>query len=851
MLWGWSGQRLKLSGSLARPVRTTLPGLHPTSVLRPFGQLTVRLRYEAPTGHRLPAPVPRQPPSRKQMSARDSNRSLPASRDFVRQIIDQDLADGKYGERVVTRFPPEPNGYLHIGHAKSILLNFGISEEYGGQCHLRFDDTNPTTEEPEYVRAIQEDVRWLGFDWGEHLYHAADYFGQMYDYAEALIEKGKAYVDSRPEGAVRESRGTVTRPGTPSPDRDRSVEENLELFRRMRAGDFADGEHVVRAKIDLGSPNMLMRDPILYRIRHARHHRTGDEWCIYPLYDFAHCLGDAIEGVTHSLCTPEFANNRELYDWILDEVGIEEPRPHQYEFGKGLVDYTITSKRKLLQLVGEGHVDGWDDPRMPTLAAFRRRGVPPEAVLAFWKMVGVARANARIDIGRLEYAIRDELNQTAPRVFAVLDPLRVVLTDWPIGRVEELNAPYFPHDVPVEGSRRLDFSGELYIEREDFSEAPPAGFRRLVPGGEVRLRYGCIIRCEQVIRDSEGRVVELRCSHDPESWHGTAGKGRKVRGTIHWVSALHAVPCEIRLYDRLFSVSDPEAAAEAQREAGDFTDFLNPESLQVREGALVEPSVLEDPRETRYQFERVGYFWRDPIDDLPDRPVFNRIVALRDSWARMTSRSEASEAEEEASARPTPAVPGRRPTLTPEVRSRAEEIRARFGLSEVDAEILGKDPVRVDFLEAAVRAYPAPDEVSDAAVPLAHWIINDLPRVQGSRALDELPFGPEQLASLVELVAEGVISSRAGGEVLEVLAQEGGEPREIVDRLDLSQMSDAEVLGPLIAEVLEAHPEKVREFRGGKHGLLGFFMGQVMGRTGGKADPEVTGELLRQRLAED
>ena len=785
------------------------------------------------------------------MSARDSNRSLPAGRDFLRQIIDQDLADGKYGERVVTRFPPEPNGYLHIGHAKSILLNFGISEEYGGQCHLRFDDTNPTTEEPEYVQAIQEDVRWLGFDWGEHLYHAADYFGQMYDHAEALIRKGKAYVDSRTEEAVRESRGTVTRPGTPSPDRDRSVEENLELFRRMRAGDFGDGEHVLRAKIDLASPNMLMRDPILYRIRHARHHRTGDEWCIYPLYDYAHCLGDAIEGVTHSLCTPEFANNRELYDWILDEVGIEEPRPHQYEFGKGLLDYTITGKRKLLQLVGEGHVEGWDDPRMPTLAAFRRRGVPPEAVLGFWKMVGVARANARIDIGRLEYAIRDELNQTAPRVFAVLDPLKVILTDWPTGRVEELNAPYFPHDVPLEGSRRLDLPGELYIEREDFSEAPPAGFRRLVPGGEVRLRYGCIIRCEQVITDSDGRVVELRCSHDSESWHGTAGKGRKVRGTIHWVSALHAVPCEIRLYDRLFSVSDPEAAAAARGETGDFTDFLNPESLRIRERALVEPSVLEDPRETRYQFERVGYFWRDPIDDLPDRPVFNRIVTLRDSWARMTSKSEASEADEDGSARPTPVVPGRRPTLAPEVRARAEEIRTRFGLSEVDAEILGKDPVRIDFLEAAVRAYPAHDEVSDAAVRLANWIINDLPRVQGGRALDELPFGPEQLASLVELVAEGVISSRAGGDVLEVLAQKGGEPREIVDRLDLGQMSEAEVLGPLIAEVLEAHSEKVREFRDGKQGLLGFFIGQVMGRTGGKADPEVTGELLRQRLTED
>ncbi len=784
------------------------------------------------------------------MSARDSSRSLPTSRDFLRQIIDQDLADGKYGGKVVTRFPPEPNGYLHVGHAKSILLNFGISKEYGGQCHLRFDDTNPTTEESEYVRAIQEDVRWLGFDWGEHLYHAADYFGQMYDYAEALIRKDKAYVDSQTEEAIRKSRGTVTEQGMPSPDRDRSVEENLDLFRRMRAGDFTDGEHVLRAKINLASPNMLMRDPILYRIRHARHHRTGDKWCIYPLYDYAHCLEDAIERVTHSLCTLEFVNNRELYDWILDEVEFEEPRPHQYEFGKGLLDYTVTSKRKLLRLVDEGYVEGWDDPRMPTLAALRRRGVPPEALLGFWDMVGVARTDARIDIERFDYAIRDELNQKAPRVFAVLDPLKVILTDWPTGRVDELDAPYFPHDVPLEGSRGLHFSGELYIEREDFSEAPPAGFRRLVPGGEVRLRYGCIIRCEQVIKDSDGRVVELRCSHDPETWHGTVGRGRKVKGTIHWVSAVHAVPCEIRLYDRLFSVPNPEAAA-ARGETGDFTDFLNPESFQVREGALVEPSVLKDPRGTRYQFERVGYFWRDPIDDLLERPVFNRIVTLRDTWSRMTSKSEASEADEDASELPTPAVAGTRPILGPKVRARAEEIRARFGLSQVDAEILAKDPVRINFLEAAVHAYPTRDEVSDVAVPLANWIINDLPRVQGSRVLDELPFGPEELARLVELVSNGVISSRAGREVLEVLAQDGGEPGDIVDRLDLSQMSDVEVLGPLIAEVLEEHPGKVREFRGGNQALLGFFMGQVMGRTGGKANPGVAGELLSRRLTED
>ena len=795
------------------------------------------------------------------MSDRASTAPLPASRDFIRQIIDRDLAEGKFEGCVVTRFPPEPNGYLHIGHAKSILLNFGIAEDYGGRCHLRFDDTNPTTEEPEYVRAIQDDVRWLGFDWGDHLYHAADYFEQMYESAEGLIKKGRAYVDSQPEEAIRENRGTVTEPGTASPDRDRSVDESLELFRRMRAGDYLDGEHVLRAKIDLGSPNMLMRDPILYRIRHASHHRSGDEWCIYPLYDYAHCLEDAIEGVTHSLCTLEFANNRELYDWILDEVGMEEPRPHQYEFGKGLLDYTVTSKRKLLRLVQDGRVGGWDDPRMPTLAAFRRRGVPAQAIVSFWNMVGIARADARIDTGRLEFAIRDELNRTAPRVFAVLDPLRVVLTDWPDGGVEELDAPYYPRDVPLEGSRKLPMSADLYIDREDFSEDPPPGFRRLVPGGEVRLRYGCIIRCNEVIRDSTGRVVELRCSHDPETWGGAAPDGRKVKGIIHWVSVSHALPCEIRLYDRLFSEADPEAVAAGRGDASSFTDFLNPESLEVKDEAFVEPSVLEDARDTRYQFERLGYFWRDPVDDVPGRPVFNRIVTLRDTWAKVSSKGAVPDSDQggqEPSRRETTGrsvdagrpEPGRRPVLSSEVRERAEEIQTRFGLSQIDAQILARDPLRAQFLEDAVGMYAGVGEPSEAAIRLANWIINDLPRYEGERAINELPFGPAQIADLVALVAEGMISSRAGGEVLEALASEGGEPKEIVDRLDLRQVSDRSELGRAVADVLEAHEDKVHEFKRGKHGLLGFFVGQTMARTGGKADPEIVGEILRQWLSE-
>ena len=810
--------------------------------------------------HSFEGLYPRGPPIGNQMSDRDTIPSL-AGRDFVRQIIDRDFSAGKYGAEVVTRFPPEPNGYLHIGHAKSILLNFGIAEEYGGRCHLRFDDTNPTNEGPEYVRAIQEDVRWLGFDWGEHLYHAADYFEQMYDHAEALVRKGRAYVDSQSEDAIREGRGTVTRAGTAGPDRDRSVEENLDLLRRMRAGAFPDGAQVLRAKIDLASPNMLMRDPILYRIRHASHHRTGESWCIYPMYDYAHCLEDAIEGITHSLCTLEFANNRELYDWILDEVGFEEPRPHQYEFGKGLLNYTVTSKRRLLQLVQDGHIGGWDDPRMPTLAAFRRRGVPAEAILGFWRMVGVARADARIDVGTLEYSIREHLNPKAPRVFAVLDPLKVVLANWPEGRVESIDAPYFPRDVPREGSRTLQFGAELFIDSQDFAESPPEGFRRLVPGGEVRLRYGCIIRCDEVIKDSEGRVVELRCSYDPDSWHGLPGSRRKVKGTIHWVSREHAVPCEVRLYDRLFSVPDPDAAASDAGDEGHFTDFLNPDSLEVKAEGLVEPSVLKDPPDTRYQFERLGYFWRDPLGDGSELLVFNRIVTLRDTWTQRASAHESKSSvpsvgltQPEKRERQVPKagelVARARPPLLPDAQARAEEIEAKYGLSSINSETLGKDPAAARFLEEAVTAYSrtAPDPA--AAVPLANWIINDLPRVQADRTLGDLPFGPVELAGLVRLVVDGEISSRAAGEVLEVLSRDGGDPAEIVERLDLSQVSDQEVLRPLISELLETHRAKVEEFRGGKRGLLGFFVGQLMAKTGGKAAPELAARILEERLTE-
>jgi glutaminyl-tRNA synthetase len=554
--------------------------------------------------------------------------------DFLRAMVARDLETGKYGGRVATRFPPEPNGFLHIGHAKSICLNFGIAEEFGGTCNLRYDDTNPETEDERFAEAIAADIRWLGFEWSEKL-HASDCFEKMYEWAEQLIESGLAYVDSQSLDEIRENRGTVTEPGRDSPFRDRSVQENLDLFRRMRAGEFPDGAHVLRARVDMAQPNMLMRDPLLYRIRHEHHYRTGDDWCIYPMYDYAHCLEDAIEDITHSLCTLEFKNNREVYDWVLDAIGLEHPRPEQTEFARLNLDYTIVSKRKLLELVEGGFVDGWDDPRMPTLAGLRRRGVPPEAIRAFCDMIGVADVDGHVDFGKLEFAIRDTLNWTAPRRLCVLDPLKVVITTYDPDSIDWIDAPEFPHDAETEGSRRMPFTREVWIERSDFMEEPVRKFRRLSPGSEVRLRNGYVIKCDEVIKDLvTGEVTELRCSHDPDTLGANPADGRKIRSTIHWVSATHGVPCEVRLYDRLFAVEDPNVVAEG----GTFTDHLNPDSRIVVGEAWIEPAVADDPAETHFQFERTGYFIADSEDSKPGSLVFNRTVALRDSWAKLARR---------------------------------------------------------------------------------------------------------------------------------------------------------------------------------------------------------------------
>ena len=549
-------------------------------------------------------------------------------RDFIRDLVAADVTSGRFGRPICTRFPPEPNGFPHIGHAKSICLNFGIAKEFGGKVNLRFDDTNPSTEDIRYVEAIKRDIQWLGFQWDNEFY-ASDYFEKLYEFALVLIGKGKAYVDSETEAEIRAHRGTVAVPGTPSPFRDRTVAENLDLLARMKAGEFPDGAHVLRAKIDLAHPNMIMRDPLLIRIRHAHHYRRGDAWCIYPLYDYAHGLSDAIEGITHSLCTLEFKDNRDIYDWLVREVGFDRP-PEQTEFARLVLDYTVVSKRKLLRLVNDGHVTGWDDPRMHTLAGIRRRGVTPEAIRHFCDMVGVARNDARSELAAYEHAVRSDLNTRVPRVLCVVNPLKVVLTNYPEGQVDELDASYYPHDVPLTGSRLVPFSRELYIERDDFMEDPPKKFFRLGPGREVRLRYGYFITCQEVIKDGAGQVVELRCRYDPATRGGNAPDGRKVQGTIHWVSAADALDCELRLYDRLFSLADPEAVPEGQ----DFISALNPNSLTVVTGAKIEPSVAKDPVGTRYQFERTGYFISDVVDSAPGALVFNRTVTLRDSWEK-------------------------------------------------------------------------------------------------------------------------------------------------------------------------------------------------------------------------
>ena len=764
--------------------------------------------------------------------------------DFIRTIVRDDMAGGKHPGGVVTRFPPEPNGFLHIGHAKSICLNFGVAREFGGRCNLRFDDTDPAKEDTLYVEAIKDNIHWLGFDWGEGLYNASDYFEELYRFAVQLIERGGAYVCSLSEAEIRETRGTVTEPGRESPYRARAVAENLYLFARMRQGEFPDGAHVLRARIDMASPNMKMRDPVIYRIRHVTHHHTGDAWPIYPMYDFAHPLSDALEGVTHSLCTLEFENNREFYDWILAQVDVPS-NPRQIEFARLNLDYTVMSKRRLLELVEEKHVAGWDDPRMPTLAGLKRRGYTPEAIRNFCHSVGIAKSDNTVEMGQLEYFIRDDLNRKAPRVLAVEHPLKVVLTNYPEGRVEELEAPYFPHDVPGEGSRTLPFSREFYIERDDFLEEPPRGYHRLAPGREVRLRYAYIIRCDEVVKDPRtGEATELRCSYDPETRSGSDKSGKKVQGTIQWVSAAHALEAELRLYDRLFSAPDPQGDPDR-----DYRELINPKSLETVTG-LVEPSLGTARPGDRFQFERSGYFCVD-ADSAEGALVFNRIVTLRDSWLKIARRG--GSAGEPRRPRRTQATPknavkapaerraGADTELTTAQRSRMEHYRDRLGLAAGDASLLASDDGLAAFFEEAVHCH-------DNSRSLANWVVNELRPALKELPLKTSPLTPTGLAELVALIDGQTISGKVAKQVFAVMLDEGGNPANIVERLGLQQVADTRRLDPVVDAVLAANPENVARYREGKTSLLGFFVGQVIESTGGKANPRLVNELLRSKL---
>ena len=741
------------------------------------------------------------------------------SSNFLREIIKADLAAGTHGGAVVTRFPPEPNGYLHIGHAKAICVDFGLAREFDGQCNLRMDDTNPEKEETEYVSSIQEDVRWLGFDWGDGFFNASDFFDEMYACAEHLVKEGKAYVCFLSGDEVREYRGTVDTPGTPSPTRDASPEDNLAELRKMRDGVYPDGHCTLRAKIDLTSSNMKLRDPPLYRIRRVTHHRTGDAWCIYPFYDYAHPLEDAFEGVTHSFCTLEFQDNRAIYDWVVANCPIPTWAPRQYEMARLALEYTVMSKRKLIQLVTEGHVRGWDDPRMPTLAGFRRRGVPPNAIVDFCERVGVAKANSLVEAALLDACIRDALNHEARRVMSVLDPLKVTITNWPEGRVDELPASYWPHDVPKEGERLVPFSGELFIERGDFAEAPPKKWRRLAPGREVRLRYGYLVTCTDVVKDGD-RVVELKCTYDPASRGGTSPDGRKVAGTLHWVSAAHSHEAEVRLYEPLFTV--PEPAAEE-----DFRSVLNPNALRVVE-ARVEPSLATSDVGDRFQFERLGYFVRDADEGL----VFNRVVTLKDRF-----RPKKPELKER-----TRAVAGeaKARSLSPAEATRAAALEAR-GVPREQAEILAQNARMLAFFEAAVKAH-------DNARGVAGLVTGELMRATKETPVEDLPVTPARLARAVALVDDGTLSSKLGKKLLAALLVEDVEPDDVVAARGWKQITDPAALAPIIDKLVADNPDKVAAYRGGRDRLKGFFVGQVMKATKGLADPGLVQRLVGAAL---
>ena len=744
-------------------------------------------------------------------------------RDFLRTIVKEDLKSGKYKE-VVTRFPPEPNGFPHIGHAKSIAINFGIARDYQGRCNLRMDDTNPTTEDIIYVEALKDAVKWLGFEWDNSVRYTSDYFPELYEYAKKLVRMGKAYVDSVNEEEMRTLRGTVTEAGTRSKYASRSVEENLDLLERMKQGEFKEGEHVLRAKIDMSAANMKMRDPILYRIKHAHHYRAGDAWAIYPLYDFGHCLSDYIEGVTHSICTLEFENNRDIYDWVLDTLELTPPRPYQHEFARLGINYTVMSKRKLLELVQGNYVNGWDDPRLPTIAGYRRRGYTPESILNFCDAIGVAKANSTVDVSQLEFCIRDDLNKKVPRVMCVLDPLKLTIINYEGS--ENLLASYYPEDVPKEGSREIPFSNTLYIDREDFCENPPKDYFRLTPHQSVRLKHAYIITCKEIIKDHNGNIVEIKAEYNPDSKSGEDRSGIKVKSAIQWVEAKSAKRVELRLYDRLYKNEMPEGIED-----------LNPNSLKVLTEALIEPAVIAQRPDERFQFEREGYFYADPIDYSDDKPVFNKIVGLKDSRVK---KSKPARGERVLAAKKVQ-IDGEVAPMSSQQKALFERYVQELKLNEMLADILARDENLSFFYEEALSIHNSP-------VSIANIVANEVARELKDKELDQLRFSANQIADLVKLIDTDIISNKIAKQVFEEMVKSGENPADIVKLKGLVQITDPAVINPIIDEVIANNPENVTKYKAGNKKLFGFFVGQVLKATGGKANPQVVNELVDQKL---
>ena len=751
------------------------------------------------------------------------SKSSTNSKDFLRTIVEEDLKSGKYKE-IVTRFPPEPNGFPHIGHAKSIVINFGIARDYAGHCNLRMDDTNPTKEDTKYVESLKDAVEWLGFDFDNNVHFTSDYFPKIYDYAVELIKMGKAYVDSTNEEEMRELRGTVTEAGKRSKYAERSIEENLDLFERMKNGEFKDGKHVLRAKIDMSAANMKMRDPLLYRIRNVHHYRSGDEWAIYPMYDFAHCLSDYIEGVSHSICTLEFENNRDIYNWVLDTLGLTSLRPYQHEFARLGINYTVMSKRKLLELVEGGQVSGWDDPRLPTIAGYKRRGYTPESILNFCDGIGIAKANSMVDVAQLEFSIRDDLNPKVPRVMCVLDPLKVTIENYE-GH-EELNASYYPDDVPKEGSRKLPFSKEIYIERDDFMEKPPKGYFRLTPEQPVRLKHAYIITCKEVKKDADGKIVEIIAEYNPASQSGSDTSGIKVKSAIQWVEAKSAKTVEVRVYDRLFKDEAPEGLED-----------INPDSLKVIKNALIEPAIITEKPDVRFQFERQGYFYADPIDYTDEHPVFNKIVGLKDSWGKKTKTTEPAtkpQAKKEQ-------IDGEVIAMSESQQALFDNYTAELGLNSEVANTLARDEQLSNFYKEALAVFNSP-------VALGNIVSNDVARELKEKQINELKFNAKQIAELVKMIDDKTISSKIAKQVFEEMVKSGENPTQIVEAKGLVQISDPAKIAPIIDEIIENNPNNVAKFKAGNTKLLGFFVGQVLKATGGKANPKVVNELVAEKL---